>query len=1007
MLLSGIFDPQLTEINRLASRPALEPDQGAWRKPLDGQWQFRLVGRPGDAPRRWHEPGTSDAKWRTIEVPGVWTRQDTGDFPHYTNIVMPWPGLEPPDVADPNPTGLYRTTFTVPPNWRARQVVVHLGAVESVAAVWCNGQFVGMGKDSRLPSEFDLSPFLETGNNLLAVMAIRYSDATWIEDQDHWWHGGIHRSCFLEARSPNRIDDLVVDGDFDPSSRRGELTVHARVAGSTATQVRVTLETERGRRIGPVHTAGVHRVDDSSDLAAALSSMTFDGPVAHVVVGSLEVRPWSDENPTRYRVTTELLAPGEEVLETHTNLVGFRRVEVRHRRLLVNGQPIVIHGVNRHDHHPANAKTLTLDEMRADLVLMKRHNINAVRTAHYPNDHQLLDLCDELGLYVIDEANVESHACQASLANDPRWAAAITERVRRMVLRDRSHPCIIGWSLGNESGHGPCHDSAAAWIRAIDPTRFVHYEGAIADRFGVGHRAGDAERICRPPSERERITTDVVCPMYSPVDDIVRWARWAERTEGDDRPLLMCEFSHAMGNSNGSIVDYVDAFHAEPALTGGFVWDWRDQGLAETDKHGRFYWAYGGHFGEQIHDANFCINGLVGPDLTPHPALREYMWAGRPAVVTHVRGRTIKVDNRRRFGDLSDLRLRWKLTSDSVVVARGELDVQVEAMSSRNVTLPAAAVAKGAGCYLDVEWVTRRRNGWAERGHVVGWDQMVLRDEQQAATRPANQLTAVVDDQGQISVVDERFGPLISGIDANLWRAPIDNDGAIGGWLAGLNSLRRSWTRWGLDDLTVEVDEVRRSRGRIQIERRLRGTDEAATHRTVVTHENGTVRFRETIETPAQWTDLARVGVRFEVTKDLIDLMWDGLGPLETYPDRCASATRGEWRSRITDQFHPYVVPQETAAHVETRSFELRRADGTGLIFVASGKPLIFSARPYNDHDLAAAATWAELPLDPRTQVTIDTAMRGLGTGICGPDTLPKYRLGPGRYSWEWTVMAT
>ena len=633
---AALLQPELFEINRLPARPPLEPyptaadaraDAGSpWRRTLDGEWRFRLVDSPDAAPTRWTAPTTSDARWRTIAVPGCWTRQATGDLPHYTNIVMPWPDTDAPYTPPHNPTGLYRTTFRVPRAWRGRDVVLHLGGFESVAVVWCNGTFVGLGKDSRLPSEFDLTPMLTTGENLLAVMVIRWSDATWIEDQDHWWHAGLHRSVHLEARARTRLDDVHLDADYDPRARTGSLRVTGRLnTAPDGHTMRVSLETVGGRRIGRAATTPIDDRARGSALAEVLSAEDFRGHLAVVAFDELAVDPWTAETPVRYRVVTELLDADGEVVEAHATLVGFRRVELADRRLMVNGVPVKILGVNRHDHHPETGKTVTVDEMRDELVLMKRHNLNAVRTAHYPNDHRLLDLCDELGLYVIDEANVECHGREKALAHDPRYEAAILARITRMVIRDRNHPCIIGWSLGNESGHAPVHDAAAAWIHRVDPGRFVHHEGAERWR-----NASPAKAWRRPPTESERASNDVLTAMYPPIATLVEWARWAEKTGLDDRPMLICEYSHAMGNSNGSLDRYLDAFWNEPAMAGGFVWDWRDQGLAEHDERGRFYWAYGGHFGDEPNDANFCINGLVGPDLTLHPVMRELAW-GLPA----------------------------------------------------------------------------------------------------------------------------------------------------------------------------------------------------------------------------------------------------------------------------------------------------------------------------------------------------------------------------------------
>ncbi|MEM8707969.1 MAG: glycoside hydrolase family 2 TIM barrel-domain containing protein, partial [Actinomycetota bacterium] len=585
-----LLQPELTEINRLPARPPLAPYPDVesaragvtspWRRSLDGAWRFRLVDSPSAAPNRWMAPSTSDQRWRTIDVPGCWTRQDTGDLPHYTNIVMPWPDTEAPYTPAHNPTGLHRTTFRVSRAWRGRDVIVHLGGAESVAVVWCNGAFVGMGKDSRLPSEFDLTPHLVAGENLLAVMVIRYSDATWIEDQDHWWHAGLHRSVHLEARGRTRLDDLHVHADYDATTAAGRLSVTAHVLGATgAESIRGWLETSAGKRVGSVFHAPVADRGRGSQFEEVLTAVTYPGPIATAIAEYPMVAPWTAETPARYRVVTELLDADGAVIEAHSTTTGFRRVEIADRRLRINGTEVKIIGVNRHDHHPTTGKTVTVDEMREELVLMKQHNLNSVRTAHYPNDHRILDLCDELGLYVIDEANMECHGREISLAHDPRYEKAILERTQRLVRRDRNFACVIGWSLGNESGHAPVHDSAAAWIKHVDPTRFVHHEGA--ERWRLSYGGVKDHELLRAPTASERLSNDVVTTMYPSIRHVAMWAEWAEKTALDDRPMLICEFSHAMGNSNGSLDEYLDLFWTQPAISGGYLWDWRDQGLAE------------------------------------------------------------------------------------------------------------------------------------------------------------------------------------------------------------------------------------------------------------------------------------------------------------------------------------------------------------------------------------------------------------------------------------------
>lgn len=1034
--LNFLLNPNLLEIGRLPARASLTPFQNAaaarsgeaspWRRSLDGVWKFRLVDRPTSAPEGWQTASTDTAPWRNINVPGVWTRQDTGDYPHYTNIVMPFDCRYPPDVPSANPTGLYRTGFALPDDWAGRTPVLHIGGFESLAIVWCNGHFVGMGKDSRLPSEFDLSDHLIAGDNTLAIMVMRWSDSTWIEDQDHWFHGGLHRSVYIEARGEVHIADLVIVADYDPATGGGTLDLTVKASGvSAGYSVEAQLLSDDGTRVADMPAVDIAQFTDKDDnLTQAISSYAFFGYEANLAASLPSVRPWSAESPALYSLEVQLLNAAGEVVEAHALKLGFKRVEVAGRRLKVNGQPIVITGVNRHDHHPENGKTCSVADMRADLISMKQHNINAVRTAHYPNDDRLLELCDELGLYVIDEANVEAHARYNEVSQMPSFQNAIIDRTLRMVLRDRNHACIIGWSTGNEAGHGPCHNAAAELARDLDPTRFVQYEGAVASQFGNDFNR-DEQRALQPPSHRERAATDIVCPMYPPLDLIVKWARWAEETEADDRPLIMCEYSHAMGNSNGSLVDYVDAFFAEPALGGGFIWDWRDQGLAETTEDGAFYWAYGGHFGDTPNDRNFNCNGLVGPDGTPHPGLREYKWAARPVKVEHLGGLRVRVTNRRAFADTSDLVLNWSLQADGVEVEAGALVPVVAAGANEEIILSIETPQEqSAEWHLLIEWCLKAETSWAEAGHCLAWDQFALKTRINASpvefsmsangTVPPHDITRgpvkiALNEAHQITRVQVAEQTLItSDIAASLWRAPTDNDGGKPGVSGIFLSKSENWARQGLNVLAPQPVEVAYKETQTKVllgfKRAWRGNgDHQMVHETLWHLSDAGARIQECITVPEVWKDLPRIGIRFEVPGDIESLEWFGPGPDETYPDRVLSQTVGQWASSIADQYHPYVRPQEYGAHEQARWFALKNASGKGAR-IAFPAPLSFTARPHHDDDLSQAETLAELKTRDTHEVRIDVAQRGLGTGACGPDALPRYIVGPGTYRFDWAL---
>ncbi len=978
--LTRFFSPELNAIWREPVRSPLGSGIGRTITSLDGTWRFRLVNSLADVPEQWLAEDTDEGPWQDLVVPGVWTRQDTGDLPQYTNIVMPWSG-NPPRVPEENPTGLYRRSFDRP---EADRVLLVVGGFESMLGVWCNGSFVGMSKDSRLEAAFDLSPYVVAGTNELALLVSRWSDATWIEDQDHWYNGGLHRSVRLIAEPATRIDDVVVVADYDPEAQNGALELTA-VVGAHALDDSWSIRV-RCDELGLDESGEVPPDPGPDPIDMIAEAYTYIGPRVVVEASALQVGPWSAETPRLYSFTIELIGADGSVVNSVQRRVGFRRVEVGDRRLRINGRVTMINGVNRHDHHPDTGKTLTAAEIRTELVSMKRHNINAIRTAHYPNDPVLLDLCDELGLYVIDEANVESHERHDSLLASGLFDTAVLDRVRRMVLRDRSHPCVIGWSLGNESGVAPIHDAAASWVRATDPTRFVQYEPVFNPNFGFRGDGRQAQRH-RAPEARERNITHVVCPMYSSVEEIVAWARWAEESKLDDRPLILCEYSHAMGNSNGGLSDYWEAFRNEPALAGGFVWDWKDQGLREVADDGREWFAYGGHYGDEPNDVNFCINGLVDPDGNPHPGLIELAWLNRPISVTRS-GDELQIANRRTHSTLDDLRVSWHEEVDGrATEVHGELDLRgLEPGQTRNVPLADLSpkqdlsrkmydvgTKRGTDLRTLVFTTTLREpTVWAEAGYVVGHDQIVLQVGDLSTPDPAA--------SGDVtSWITEEVRP-------TLWRAPTDNDGVKQGWMSQIHGRRPQWEALGLRSVTA-------------------GTDGFEHAQIVQPFGVGGVHRVDTITIPEPFEDCGRVGLVFTVDPGLANLRWLGLGPHETYPDRRGSAVLSVHESTVDEQYHPFVVPQEHGAHVDTHWFELRTDDGAGLS-IGANQPFVFTARRHTDEELTDAVTTLDLP-EPQgrpIEVHVDIAVRGLGTHACGPDTADAFRIQAGSYSLSWWI---
>jgi len=1030
-------------LNRLAMRSPLiaHPsaasaragrDASPWFHSLDGQWRFVGLDQPESVRPRHVAAGTDVGQWRKIAVPGHWTLQGF-DRPHYTNVQMPFSGL-PADVPIGNPTGVYRTSFRVPAAWRGRRVILNVGSAETALYVWLNGAAVGMSTDSRLAAEFDLTEHLRAGRNELALVVVKWSAQSYVEDQDHWKMGGLPREIYLRSLAPVHIADVRIDAGLLPD-RRGALTVgtlrvRTTVGFSTIDDitpgwsVHARLETLGGRAVAPALRGSVP-VD--------LRPYIFAGHVVDVFAEVPDVEPWSAEQPNRYRLVVTLTDPDGAVHEVDADTVGFRSIAIADRQLLINGQAVMIRGVNRHDHHAERGKAVTVDDMRADLVTMKQHNINAVRCSHYPNDPRFLDLCDELGLYVIDEANVESHAFNDAVCRDPRYRTTWLERGARMVLRDKNHPSIIAWSLGNESGYGINHEAQAAWIRAYDASRPLHYEGAIMRTWATrGDKGGHT-------------VTDLIAPMYPQIADLVR----AVNANDDPRPWILCEYSHAMGNSNGSLADYWAAFDATPGLQGGFIWEWKDHGIRQRVARGGWRYAYGGQFGDVPNDANFVADGLVAPDGVPHPAMREVAWVHRPVTVTWASARhdRVRITNRQWFTELDWLTAEWELLVDGVVSRRGRLDVpRVRPGRAVTVALPfdAAGIDDSRDAtqqrHLTLRFRTAHALTWAERGHEVAWDQLdvgATRPRASAsarrtgATRSTNDapVTApwtptkaghlAVGHDGALRVVVDPTTGIISrllfegrqllagGPRAELWRAPTDNDG-IKLWSGQEHKALGLWKAWGLDALRRELVDIGEGDGTLVTTHRL-VAEGPSTGRHAAQHTqalrvtaHGDVLVNELLVVPPAWTDLARVGISLLTRPGFNTVEWFGLGPAENEIDRRSGAVVGRFRASPDEL--PYVMPQDFGTRTGVRWVAVESVrDG---LLVLPGEPHLvsFSATHHTQADLTAALDWPSLRRRRELVVHVDIARRGVGTASCGPDTLDDYKVRPGTFQWSWTL---
>jgi beta-galactosidase len=1032
--------PEIIQINRLPSRATAYPypnhrlalansrEASPWFLSLNGEWDFHLAQRPEDVPAEFIQADfapANDGSWMKMPVPGNWTLHGTFDRPHYTNVKMPFQD-EPPRVPEKNPTGCYRTVLELPASWQDRRIVLHFGGAESVLYVYVNGQSVGLSKDSRLPSEFDITPFVIFGQkNIVSAVVVKWSDASFIEDQDQWWMGGLHREVYVYATAPVYLADLFAVGSLENNYRNGRLKLSAQVGfpgqPEEKWQIEAQLFDPKGKAVfaKPLHAA----VPVGGHSSWPRLQAEFNAPIKKPLL-------WSAELPHLYQLVVTLKSPQGKVIESTSTRVGFRSVEVCDRMLLVNGKRVLIKGVNRHDHHDTKGKALDRETLRLDALTMKRFNFNAVRTSHYPNDPHWLDLCDELGFYVIDEANLESHDYYHQICRDRRYAAAFVERAVRMVERDKNHPCIILWSLGNESGYGPNHDAMAGWIRGYDSSRPLHYEP------GVWIQGVDPQASEKTYAKGYRVT-DIVCPMYPSIKTIIRWA--TDKNHPDrTRPLIMCEYSHAMGNSNGSLADYWDAFEKYPGLQGGFIWEWIDHGLKQKTKDGQEYWAYGGDFGDQPNDLNFVCDGLVWPDRTPHPGIYEFQHLAQPVKVMNYNAKTgvLELKNKQDFASLAWIRGEWELKISGKTAAKGKLPLLKTAPhkgEKLKLKLPALDLKPGQEAFLNFRFFAAEKMAWCPAGHVVGWDQVALPlkarksvkvtkpgtpDVQPLEVKESGQALHIGNDQLRLGISTgsglieslkwNGHDLLMAGPQLQIWRGATDNDG-IKGWNDANKSLGK-WLLQGLDQLTLKTVSTRAKPNQdgsvtlvIDQVGSCAASPKAVQHRhTYTIRPDGRIFAENVFLVDKAVPDLPRLGVVLSLKPGFEKLKWLGRGPFENYWDRKRAARIDLYESTVTDQYVPYIMPQEHGNHTDVRWLSLENGEA-GLLVTAQGA-LEFTASHYTAHDLYGAYHTYDLKPRPEVVLSLDYHQRGLGTASCGPDTLDRYKIGPGKYQFRYTL---
>ncbi len=896
---------------------------------LSGSWRFRL-SPIADAGDFW-APEFDDADWGELPVPSSWPMHGHGR-PAYTNIRYPFP-VDPPYVPTENPTGDHRLVFHVPDSWSGLPAVLRFDGIDSCGRVWLNGVELGVTQGSRLPMEFDVSATLRPGaTNTLAVRVHQWSAGSYLEDQDMWWLPGIFRAVRLMARPAGGIDDVFVRASYLPSGT-GRLAVSAP--------------------------AGARLSMPSLDLHDVPADVVYNLPA---------VTPWSAELPHLYEASVTTAT------EQASLRIGFRTVAIVDGILTVNGQRLLLRGVNRHEFHPSLGRVVPPDVVRAELELMKRHHINAIRTSHYPPDPSVLDLCDELGFWVIDECDLETHGFglldwRGNPADDPRFADACVDRMRRMVERDKNHPSVILWSLGNEAGIGANLARMADWARDRDPSRPLHYEG--------------------DPSCAH---VDVYSRMYATPAEVAEIGAGLDPDEHRrGLPLILCEYAHAMGNGPGGLADYQELFERFPRCQGGFVWEWIDHGI----RRGNDY-AYGGEFGEPVHDSNFVIDGLVFPDRTPSPGLVELAAVFAPIRIT-VEPRHARLTNRYAFRDLNHASLTWELAVDGTVVDHGPLTMPATPPGATAVVALPRLPAVDGEAWLTVRAAQRTAEPGLPVGASLGAGQLEVRP---APIRSAAAGAAPWRLDGLIHLGPAAFSPSdgrltrlgsleVNGPRLDVWRAPIDND------RFGSDPIEARWRAAGLDRMTHRLDALTIDPDSLTVATRVApaGADHALLVSYRWTASTTAATLTVTVTPQGPWTvPLPRLGVRVELPPNLDRASWFGYGPGEAYRDSRSATLVGRYKSTVDSLSTRYVFPQENGNRIDVRWLTLTDGQGDGLRIDAATR-IDVTARRWSTERLDAARHQSELAAGDRIYLHLDHAHHGLGSAACGPGPLPNDQL--------------
>lgn len=1011
-------NPEIIGKNKMAAHVDVIPFQNeeiakegdsrksAYYQSLNGEWNFKWSRNPDKRPANFYKNNFKTSGWSKITVPGSWQMQGFGTL-LYTNTNYPFEKNPPHIPSDHNPVGTYKTTFTVPNSWNGREVILHFGGVSSAMYVWVNGKKVGYSQDSKLPAEFDVTSFLKKGENTLSVEVYRWSDGSYLEDQDMWRMSGLQRDVYLYAKPKFSISDYHLSTELDSDFKDGLLDLDIMLKNESGSDQKSAI--------------GYQLLDpEGNTVASSDRSISMETETSTTVSFSekiSEVQQWSAEKPHLYTLLLEL-SGGSSEPEIISHQVGFRTVEIRDGQLQVNGEPVLLKGANRHEHDMVKGHTMSREDMLEDIKKMKKANLNAVRTAHYPHDPYWYELTDKYGLYVVDEANIESHGMGVydypeygyrmsnKLAEDPKWEKAHLERISRMVERDRNHASVIIWSMGNEAGAGETFAKAYDMMHEIDGSRPVQYEQAWTDDY-----------------------TDIVAPMYHRIHEM------KEFVESDDpRPMILCEYSHSMGNSTGNLVDYWNLIESHKQLQGGFIWDWKDQGILSELPDGSEYWAYGGAFGPEDtpSDGPFALNGILFTDGSPTPALEEVkkVYQYIKFLPTDLKNGIITIDNRYQFTNSDDFTFEWQILENGEKIKEGTIDLDnpIIAGDKQEVDIPLEdiEVDNSKEYFLNIYAKTKQETELIDRGHTLAREQFLLPFEYQSPKfsnkNKENEELSLFESEEEIRIENDEFTIIFDrpqgflkayiyqgqhliqdGLKPNFWRAPTSNDTGD-----GLPERASVWKNVKQNRNTTDINTETGTDGEVMISTQSIFENTGSAFDVDYTiYGDGTIKVQASFEAAADsLPELPRVGMSMELPGEFKNMEWLGRGPHENYPDRKTSAFVGRYSGTILEQFVPYMTPQENGNKSGVRWVQLQNDEQIGLMVKSLSDPLNINAHHYRTEDLEGELDYYyQVPKRDLVELHIDHKQRGVGgDNSWGNMPLDKYRLLDNRYSYDFIL---